>query len=173
MTADNSNIATQQTPAGTGGSNPPVVYQIAQNQGGATPPVVNAANNEVDPEILKKFTIPEKVKTDYPDIIKLVIETASMNDDERQYWFQIIPIMTEEQVDKFRGILITEKDQLSKLDKEYEAEIKDLNQKHLVEWQAFESKEKRRKLQEEEQKTQQEETQKQEELLQNLSDDGK
>ena len=68
-----------------------------------------------DPAVLAKFEIPESVKTQHPDIITLIIATESMNDDERQYWFQIIPIMTDEQINKLRDILINEKKQLQQL----------------------------------------------------------
>ena len=92
-----------------------------------------------------KFDIPQQVKDKHGDLIKLVLETESMNDEERQYWFHILPIMTAEQVEKFRKILDNEKEQLAKLDQEYEKEIKQLNDKHLVEWKSFKTKEKREK----------------------------
>lgn len=85
-----------------------------------------------------KFHIPTAVKEDYPELIPLIIQTESMDDEEREYWFQILPIMTDEQVDKLREILVTEKDQLAKLDAEYEAELAKINEKHLSEWEAFE-----------------------------------
>ena len=59
-----------------------------------------------------KFEIPETVRAQYPDLVPLILETESMNDDERRYWFQILPIMTPEQVLKLRDILANEKKQL-------------------------------------------------------------
>lgn len=96
--------------------------------------------------VFDKFEIPETVKQQYPDLIPLILGTESMNDDERQYWFQILPIMTDEQVGKLREILTNEKSQLAQLDKNYEAELKQINKKHVSEWKAFEAKEKREKL---------------------------
>lgn len=90
-----------------------------------------------------KFDIPQQVKDKYADLVQLVLETESMNDEERQYWFHILPIMTSEQVEKFRKILLNEKEQLAKLDQEYEKEIKTLNDKHLVEWESMKMKEKK------------------------------
>jgi len=68
------------------------------------------------------YIIPKLIREKFPDIIKLIFETESMNTEEREYWLQIMPIMSEEQITKFRGILVNEKDQLSKLDQEYAAE---------------------------------------------------
>lgn len=70
-----------------------------------------------------KYIIPKLVREKFPDIVKLIYETESMNDEEREYWMQIMPIMTEDQILKFREILVNEKDQLAKLDKEYESEM--------------------------------------------------
>lgn len=86
-----------------------------------------------------KFKIPPAALQKYPDLIALIKETESMTDAERTYWFQILPIMTEEQVSKLRGILVKEKEQLAKLDKEYESELKRINDKHLLEWKEFET----------------------------------
>ncbi|MFA6305652.1 MAG: hypothetical protein WC651_02900 [Candidatus Gracilibacteria bacterium] len=68
------------------------------------------------------YIIPKLVREKFPDLIKLIFETESMNTEEREYWLQIMPIMSEEQIGKFRTILVNERDQLAKLDKEYAAE---------------------------------------------------
>ena len=118
----------------------------------------------------KDFKIPKVVLEKHPDLVKLIKETESMNDDEREYWFQILPIMTEEQVQKLRKILINEKDQLAKLDKEYEQELDKLNEKHLIEWQEFEADERRKKLRAAEQKQEETETTAEQALLDQLQD---
>ena len=115
-----------------------------------------------------KFEIPETVRAQYPDLVTLILETESMNDDERRYWFQILPIMTEEQVLKLRDILANEKKQLSQLDQEYDKEVKKINQKHVSEWKGFEAAEKRKKLQAQEQESENAETATQEDLLKKL-----
>jgi hypothetical protein len=117
----------------------------------------------------EKYTVPSMVKEKFPDLIQLIKTTESMNDEERDYWFQILPIMTEEQIKKFRDILLNEKMQLSKLDKEYESELNQLNQKHMIEWKEFESKEKRRAITEAETKSKEEEKTAEEDLLKRLS----
>ncbi len=97
-----------------------------------------------------QFVIPDEVVKKFPDLVKLIKETESMTDAERNYWFQILPIMTEEQVSKLRVILMKEKEQLAKLDNEYEKELKRINDKHAIEWKEFQTKKAReeRKAQE-------------------------
>lgn len=70
-----------------------------------------------------KYIVPALVRDKFPDLVKLIYETESMNEEEREYWLQIMPIMSEEQIVKFRDILVNERDQLAKLDKEYSQEM--------------------------------------------------
>ena len=109
----------------------------AGDQGAASDDTTSTDENVKD----GKFTIPKIVADNMPDLVELIKETESMNDDERQYWFQILPIMTEEQIAKFREILENEKEQLAKLDQEYEEELKKINKKHASKWKAVETKE--------------------------------
>ncbi len=115
------------------------------------------------------YTVPAIVTEKFPDLITLIKETESMNEEERNYWFQILPIMTEDQIKKFRDILVTEKEQLASLDKEYEKELQKLNEKHLLEWKDFEAKEKRKALTTAEDASKAQEQAGEEELLKRLS----
>ena len=117
----------------------------------------------------EKFTVPELVKQKFPDLIQLIKDTESMNDEERDYWFQILPIMTEDQIKKFRDILLNEKTQLQKLDAEYETELTKLNEKHMIEWKEFESKEKKKALTQAEEAAKAQEQATEEDLLKRLS----
>jgi len=90
--------------------------------------------------------IPEEIRKKYPDLAALMAGTESMTQEERDYWFQIMPIMTDDQVQKLRNILIHEKEQLAKLDTEYEAELAKLNDKHVLEWKEKEQREKREQI---------------------------
>lgn len=117
-----------------------------------------------------KYNVPKLVQEKFPDLIDLIKGTESMDDDERDYWLQILPIMTEEQISKFRDILVTEKQQLQRLDSEYEEELSKLNEKHMIEWKEFESKEQKAELEKKEQAAEQEEKESEEELLKRLQD---
>lgn len=87
--------------------------------------------------------IPDAVMQKYPDLVELIKKTESMSDDERNYWFQILPIMTEEQVQRLRNILEEEAQQLAKLDEEYQEELSEINKQHLSEWNEFDIKKER------------------------------
>lgn len=112
--------------------------QVATQQSGTTAQAQTAANagivvdkNKTDQQYIQEveqhYIIPDLIREKFPDLVKLIYETESMNNEEREYWLQIMPIMSEQQIVKFRDILVNEKNQLDKLDKEYEEEMKRIN----------------------------------------------
>lgn len=96
----------------------------------------------------KTYYIQDEMYAEYPELIKLILATESMEDEERQYWFDIMPSMNDSQVDRLFNILETERRKLEELEVKYQEEIKALNEKHLIEWQEFQTKDNKRKLQE-------------------------
>lgn len=100
----------------------------------------------------KVFYVSDEIQAEYPELIKLILATESMEDDERQYWFDIMPSMNDSQIDRLFNILETERKKLEELELKYQEEINSLNKKHLIEWQEFQSKDNKRKIQEEESK---------------------
>lgn len=97
-----------------------------------------------------KFNIPAAVLAKYPELVALIKKTESMSDEEREYWFQILPIMTADQVTRLKTILEEESNQLAKLDTQYQDELGKLNKKHLEEWNVFQKKQDREALKAEE-----------------------
>ncbi|MDD3646181.1 MAG: hypothetical protein PHH06_02105 [Candidatus Gracilibacteria bacterium] len=94
----------------------------------------------------KTFQIADEVQAQYGELIKLILATESMDDDERQYWFDIMPSMTDNQIDRLFNILETERKKLEELEVKYQNEIKQLNEKHLIEWQEFQMKDSKKKI---------------------------
>ena len=92
------------------------------------------------------FTISDELQAKYPELVTLIIATESMDNDERQYWFDIMPSMTDAQIDRLYDILETEKKKLQELEVKYQKEIKSLNEKHLIEWQEMQVKEGKKKV---------------------------
>jgi len=92
------------------------------------------------------FTISDDLQAKYPELIELIVATESMDNDERQYWFDIMPSMTDPQIDRLFDILETEKKKLQELEVKYQKEIKSLNEKHLIEWQELQVKEWKKKV---------------------------
>ncbi len=94
----------------------------------------------------KTFYISDEMQAEYPELIKLVLATESMDDEERQYWFDIMPSMNDSQIDRLFNILETERRKLEELEMKYQEEIKSLNEKHLIEWQEFQSRDAKKKI---------------------------
>lgn len=88
----------------------------------------NKSAEQYQKEAEAKYIVPNLIREKFPDLVKLIYETESMNAEEREYWMQIMPIMTEGQIVKFRDILVNEKTELAKLDQDYKNEMDKLSQ---------------------------------------------
>lgn len=67
--------------------------------------------------------VPTETQRQFPDLIAFILKSESMNDEERQYWIDILPIMTPDQLEQLKGILQNERAQLAAIDAKYAAEI--------------------------------------------------
>lgn len=65
------------------------------------------------------LVISDEVKQKFPELLALIIGSQSMNNDERQYWINILPVMTPEQHKTLEEILTNEKNQLAAIDEKY------------------------------------------------------
>lgn len=72
--------------------------------------------------------IPSDLQLKFPELLDLIVKSESMNDEERQYWIDILPIMTVEQITQLQGILQNERDQLAAIDAKYATEIEKINE---------------------------------------------
>lgn len=107
------------------------------------------------------LVIPEELKKQFPDIIELIIHSESMNTEERQYWINILPIMTPEQVQNLRDILQNERKQLDEIDRKYSKALSSEKEAELTEHTEEEMRHKREERRAQEQKneeTEQEQT---------------
>ena len=59
----------------------------------------------------------------------LIEDTESMDNSERDYWADILPSMTTDQIYKLFEILVTEAKRLRSLELKYQREIRALNEK--------------------------------------------
>ncbi len=65
------------------------------------------------------FQIPEKLLQNDPGLVDLILRSESMNDSERQYWFNLSEVMNAQQIDKLRDILTRERQKLAEIDAKY------------------------------------------------------
>lgn len=161
-----------QQSAGTTGS----AQQVQGTSGAAVNPKILADFGLTSKQILDaetKYSVPQTVKEKYPDLVALLLKTESMNVEEREYWFQVMPVMSDEQIVKLHDILTNERSQLKKIDNEYAQQISKLGQSHRREWNSFEASEKKKARLELEKQHEENELQHEELLLKKLQDDGK
>ena len=78
------------------------------------------------------FGIPEEWISKNITLVNLILRTESMKDEERKYWFQLLPVMNEEQVTRLQTILQNERDQLATLDSTYATEMEHLAAERVV-----------------------------------------
>ncbi|MBU0766380.1 hypothetical protein KKF55_01160 [Patescibacteria group bacterium] len=114
------------------------------------------------------LVIPDETKKKFPDIIKLIVSSESMNDEERQYWINILPVMTPDQLSSLKDILDTEKKQLAAIDKKYAKEIETIGTKKLVEKTETERRKRRLGRREKETESQTQDTEVADDLLKQI-----
>ncbi len=148
--------------------------QTSQTQGTTTTATTgvivdkNKSAEQYMKEAEAMYIVPQLVREKFPDLIKLIYETESMNTEEREYWLQIMPIMSEEQIVKFREILVNEKEQLSKLDKEYEGEMSRINKSQTAVLDEAKMKEHMQKIKEAEAQNEQKEANQEADILKQM-----
>lgn len=97
---------------------------------------INTIRTPKTGKMLKDFEVPEKFLTEHADLVAMILRSESMNDGERQYWFNLTEVMNEEQVEKLRGILTREQQKLAEIEAKYgpsqpkltDAEVAERNQ---------------------------------------------
>lgn len=82
-------------------------------------------------EIAEKFEIPENDLINRVDLIQLILESQSLaENNEKQNWFNLLPIMNDEQTEKLKEILVREKEKLAEINAKYEQKQTEINQKY-------------------------------------------
>lgn len=114
------------------------------------------------------LTIPPDIEKKFAPIIELIKGSESMNNEERQYWVNILPIMTPEQLKNLEDILVNEKKQLAAIDEKYSKEVAGIGDEKAVAQMETEIKRKREERSKMEQKLAQEEERSEESILQQI-----
>ncbi|MEY3197965.1 MAG: hypothetical protein RL023_819 [Candidatus Parcubacteria bacterium] len=84
-------------------------------------------------ELCSTYTIPSEFIEDTPDLIVLILQSRSIDTtEEKQNWFNLLPMMNTEQVEKLRAILIKEKTKLAEIEAKYEEKKQEIKQKYLT-----------------------------------------
>lgn len=80
-----------------------------------------------------QFTIPIEFIEQMPELITLVLNSRSMDKtEEKQSWFNLLPLMNDEQISKLNDILMREKQKLAEIEKKYEEKKLEIKKKYLM-----------------------------------------
>ena len=83
-------------------------------------------------EKAKDYQIPSKFLSEMPKLVQLVLESKSMDTkEEKQSRFNLMPMMSPEQIAKLNDILTREKIKLSQIEKKYEEKKNNIKEKYI------------------------------------------
>lgn len=98
-----------------------------------------------------QLIIPDSTRKQFSALVDLILQSESMNDEERQYWINILPIMTPDQITNLEGILHNEKQQLQAIDEKYAKHVQEISNEELIKKTESERKNRREERQTSEQ----------------------
>jgi len=117
-------------------------------------------------EVAMMFTIPEEFLEKMPDLIQLVLESKSLNkNEEKQSWFNLLPMMNQDQIAKLRDILTREKEKLAEIEKKYTQKKKEMSQKFVKKFEESKYQDKMQSIKSNEQEHREKEHEEAEDLL--------
>lgn len=95
------------------------------------------------------YTILDEIQIKFPELIELIFNSESINTSEqKQYWFDMIPAMNNDQIDKLFNILMTERQEIERLDLAFQEEVKRLNEAHMIKFQQLQNQRAKEKIEE-------------------------
>lgn len=81
--------------------------------------------------IATTFNIPDEIFESNSDLVILILESNSISDSkEKQSWFDLYPLMNQEQINKLRDILSREKEKLAEIEAKYQAKQDEIKRKY-------------------------------------------
>lgn len=120
-------------------------------------------------EIAQKFNIPDNFLENEPNLVVLVLNSRSLSkDEEKQSWFNLVPMMNQEQIDKLRDILQREKDKIAEIEAKYEKKKEEIKDKYQSKFNAVEYEKRIENMKSHEENVREKEEQEAEDLLKNL-----
>ncbi len=82
-------------------------------------------------ELASSFSIEDKFIIQNTELIQLVLESRSIAENsEKQYWFNLLPVMSEEQIAKLDDILTREKNKLAEIEQKYQKKQEEIQKRY-------------------------------------------
>ena len=101
--------------------------------------------------VAQQYDIPEEFLKADPEIVTLILESRAIETPkDKQNWFNLLPIMTDQQVEKLREILKREQQKLKEIEEKYRQKKNEIKKKYLLKWQKLGYLRQSSKLQQEE-----------------------
>ena len=120
-------------------------------------------------EIAMKLNIPDGFLEKESDLVILVLKSRSLaKDEEKQSWFNLVPMMNDDQINKLRDILTREKDKIAEIESKYEKKKEEIKEKYQDRFNAVEYQKRMSNMQTHEESIREQESEEADSLLQNL-----
>lgn len=83
-----------------------------------------------------QYSIPDQFIEKKADLVAMLVQSRAIEKpEEKQGWFDLLPLMNDEQIAKLEDILVREKQKLDEIEKKYEDKKIDIKKKYLMKWQ--------------------------------------
>lgn len=80
----------------------------------------------------QEYTISDAFLSNFAELIVLVLNSKSIDTkEEKQSWFNLLPMMSQEQIDKLKDILVREKQKLEEIEQKYEQKKNDIKNQYV------------------------------------------
>ena len=84
-----------------------------------------------------QLNIPDNFLEAEPDLTVLILRSRSLaKNEEKQNWFNLIPMMNQEQIEKLRDILTRERDKIAEIEAKYEQKKQEIRAKYQMKFDA-------------------------------------
>ena len=89
--------------------------------------------------VAEEYNIPDNFLETEPNLVILLLNSKSLaKKEEKQSWFNLIPMMNEDQMMKLRNILNREKEKIAEIETKYEKKKNEIKEKYQARFNAVE-----------------------------------
>ena len=119
--------------------------------------------------LASQLNIPDNFLDTEPELTVLILRSRSLSkNEEKQNWFNLIPMMNQEQIEKLRDILTRERDKIAEIEAKYEQKKQEIKAKYQVKFDATNYNEKVAQIRTSEQNSMEQDSKDADDLLNNL-----
>lgn len=120
-------------------------------------------------DIAQSFDIPDDFLEKNHDLVILVLNSRSLaKNEEKQSWFNLVPVMNEDQINKLRGILEKEKEKIEEIENKYEQKKQEIKKKYQEKFDAVNYNKKMERMRDKEEDIREKEIEEADSLLDNI-----